>query len=136
MSEYSTTAKENACLSLLLAGLLLVGFVGGYAYRGNNVAESPAPAITSPTPVCDMTLTDRLVMTLAVGMDGSAVITSVGFASSDPREPRELELRGDTAEANGVVGIPTEPGTWRCVVEEWANEFFREFRVAEARRLM
>lgn len=120
--------------------LVILALVGAFAFGRDWVWDNPRHTTRQPvaaaTEAAPLSLTDRLVMTIAVGMDGSAIITDIGFASSDPREPRELELRGDTADANGVKGIPTEPGTWRCVVEEWANEYFREFRVTEARRLM
>ena len=78
---------------------------------------------------------DRMVMTISVGMDKTAIITDVRLMDGDKRI-RELELRGDTCMANSVKGLPQESGVWECLVEEWASARFREFRVTESRRVI
>lgn len=83
----------------------------------------------------DWQLQDRFVMTIAVGMDRTAIITHVRLMDGDKRL-RELELRGDTCMANSVKGLPKESGVWECLVEEWMTERFREFRVTESRKVI
>ena len=83
----------------------------------------------------DWTFRDRFVMTIAVGMDKSAIITHVRLMDGDKRL-KELELRGDTCIANSVKGLPKESGVWECVVEEWGSANRREFRVTESRRVI
>ena len=78
---------------------------------------------------------DRMVMTISIGMDKTAIITDVRLMDGDKRI-RELELRGDTCMANSVKGLPQESVVWECLVEEWASARFREFRVTESRRVI
>ena len=80
-------------------------------------------------------LQDRMVMTISIGMDKTAIITGVRLMDGDKRI-RELELRGDTCMANSVKGLPQESGVWECLVEEWVTAQFREFRVTESRRVI
>lgn len=80
-------------------------------------------------------LQDRMVMTISIGMDKTAIITDVRLMDGDKRI-RELELRGDTCMANSVKGLPQESGVWECLVEEWASARFREFRVTESRKVI
>jgi len=47
---------------------------------------------------------------------------------------REIELSGDTAAAVGIQDLPKAHGVYECIVEEWASEVRREFRVREHRR--
>lgn len=126
---------ERLHVLLYIAVVIVVVFSYGMGiWVGGRNPEKPQRAIAAESPT--LLLTDRLVMTVAIGMGGTAVIVDVGFAESDPRQIREMELRGDMCDANGVKNLPTEPGAWRCIVDEWSNEIFREFRVTEARRLL
>ena len=118
---------------MLLIGIALV-FRVGYA-MGQDKARDNRLVERLHEPADNWTFHDRLVMTIAVGMDKSAIITHVRLMDGDKRL-KELELRGDTCMANSVKGLPTESGVWECVVEEWGSANLREFRVTESRRVM
>lgn len=112
----------------LLFVCLAVAFAVG-AVAGRQTCHAPNEAVVIEIP--DMEYKGDLLMTVAVGMCGTAVMTDVSFAASDPDMTREIAFHHDTGAAIGLVGAPVSRGVYRCLVSEYSNEHRREFRVRE-----
>jgi len=110
---------------LLFVCLAVAFAVGAVAGRQTYHAPNEAVAIEIP----DMEYKGDLLMTVAVGMCGTAVMTDVSFAALDPDMTREIAFHHDTGPVLGLVGVPDRNGVYRCVVAEYANDWRREFRV-------
>ncbi len=106
---------------------VVAAFVIGLGVGKTKHAPNKAVAIEIP----DMEYKGDLLMTVAVGMCGTAVMIDVSFAASDPDMTREIAFHHDTGAAIGLVGAPVSRGVYRCLVSEYSNEHRREFRVRD-----
>ena len=112
--------KWAAVMALVFAAGIVVGAIRPYA---------PKPAMASEPYADDMTYRGDLVMTVAIGLNGTAVLVDIRLAASDG--VREMEFSHDTAAAVGIRGLPKTRGVYDCIVEEWASGVRREFRVRD-----
>jgi hypothetical protein len=106
---------------------VVAAFVIGLGVGKTKHAPNEAVAIEIP----DMEYRGDLMMTVAIGMCGSSVITDVGFAAADPNTKREVAFHHDTGSAVGLIGLPDGRGVYQCLVSEFANDYRREFRVRD-----
>jgi len=108
---------------------LVIAFTVGLGI-GRKTSHAPNEAVAIEIP--DMEYRGDLIMTIAVGMGGTTVITDVGFAAVDPdMPPRAIAFTHDTGRAVGLVGAPESRGIYECLVSEYSNNYHREFRVRE-----
>ena len=112
--------KWIAVMALVFAAGIIVGAIRPYA---------PKPAMASEPYADDMTYRGDLVMTVAIGLNGTAVLVDIRLAASEGL--REIELSGDTAAAVGIQDLPKAHGVYECIVEEWVSDVRREFRVRD-----
>lgn len=117
---FPTLLAVGACVAIAFA----VGFEVAARRYMPDVVTLEMEALTP-----DLAYKGDLVMTVAVGMCGTAVVTDVGFAAADPAVTREIAFHHDTGPVLGLVGVPDRNGVYRCVVAEYANDWRREFRV-------
>ena len=108
---------------LLLIAVFTAGILVGAArpYARNTVVTSEIDA--------DMVYRGDLLMTVAIGLNGTAILVDVRLAASEGL--REIEFSHDTAAAVGITGLPRARGVYECIVEEWTSEARREFRVRD-----
>jgi len=108
---------------LLLIAVFAAGILVGAArpYTRNTMEASDIHA--------DMVYRGDLLMTVAIGLNGTAILVDVRLAASEGL--REIEFSGDRAAAVGITGLPKAKGVYECIVEEWASEARREFRVRD-----
>ena len=112
--------KWIAVMALAFIAGIIVGAIRPYA---------PQPAMASESYADDMTYRGDLVMTVAIGLNGTAVLVDIRLAASEGL--REMEFSHDTAAAVGIQGLPKASGVYECIVEEWASGVRREFRVRD-----
>lgn len=112
--------RTAVIMTLVFAAGVLIGATKPYA----------RPAATCEARVDDdMTYRGDLVMTVAVGLNGTAVLVDIRLAASEGL--REIEFSHDTASAAGIQGLPRTSGVYECIVEEWTSDVRREFRVRD-----
>ena len=112
--------KWIAVMALVFIAGIIVGAIRPYA---------PQPAMTSESYTDDMVYRGDLVMTVAIGLNGTAVLVDIRLAASEGL--REIEFAHDTAAAVGIQGLPKAHGVYECIVEEWVSDVRREFRVRD-----
>ena len=112
---------------LLLIAVFTAGILVGAARP-----YAPKVAMASEPYADDMTYRGDLVMTVAIGLNGTAVLIDIKLAASEGL--REIEFAHDTAAAVGIQGLPKAHGVYECIVEERVSDVRREFRVREHRR--
>ncbi len=116
---------------LLKIGLLIVCLVATFTVGLGIGKTRHAPNEVVAIEIPDMEYKGDLLMTVAVGMCGTVVMTDVSFAATDPNAKREIAFHHDTGAAIGLVGAPASRGMYQCLVSEYSNEHRREFRVRE-----
>ena len=112
--------KWAAVMALVFIAGIIVGAIRPYA---------PKVAMASESYTDDMTYHGDLVMTVAIGLNGTAVLVDIRLAASEGL--REIEFAHDTAAAVGIQGLPKAHGVYECIVEEWVSDVRREFRVRD-----
>lgn len=119
-------SKRTVALVAVVGVAFVVGVIVGAAKPYVRVAAPLCEAHTE-----DLTYRGDLVMVVAVGMNGTAVIVDVKMAAMDPDIIREVAFSHDTATVVGLQGLPRSRGVYECILEEWSNSVRREFRVRD-----